>query len=57
MKNEEERIVLKPRDLKIELAKVIITGMVVVLHVIGVSEVSTVNQCLYLLGTFGIPLL
>ena len=45
---------MRDHDLRIDLIKLIATAMVVVLHTIESGEY--VHQCLYLLGTFGIPL-
>ena len=47
---------MKERDLRIDLAKIIATAMVVILHVVENTGGGYAQQCLYLLGTFGIPL-
>lgn len=47
---------MKERDLRIDLLKLIATAMVVILHIIENTPGGYVQQCLYLLGTFGIPI-
>lgn len=44
------------RDQRLELIKLIATGVVVMLHVIRNSGSGNIQLCLYFLGTFGIPL-
>ena len=46
---------MKERDVRVDLIKLITTAMVVVLHTIENTR-GYLQQCLYLLGTFGIPL-
>ena len=45
---------MQERDLRIDLVKLIATAMIVILHMIEPG--GGTQQCLYLLGTFGIPL-
>ena len=47
---------MKERDLRLDLIKLIAALMVVILHTIENGGGGYSQQCLYLLGTFGIPL-
>ena len=49
---------MKERDLRIDLIKLIATAMVVILHTVEnvCVEGGYIQECLYLLGTFGILL-